>query len=822
MQKNSLLSYLPSLVAIIAVGLLASVFEHQSRVQAQHDVKSQVVDRADTLRARLQSQIDGGIHLSRGLASILSRTQDITQAEFSRIVSEIFTDLPEVVNIAWAPDMVITRVHPVKGNEQAIGLDFRTVPDQFDAVVKARDTGQIVLVGPVDLVQGGKGFIFRVPVYASGEDTVRFKGLLSLVFDMNAFLAKSGMSDPGIGIEVAMAVDHGRFGPVDMIHGPLDLATDTSIVEQVLVPGGNWTLFARPAGGWKAAQRPPLTDLLLLIVVCLLILVPMVTANALAVSRKATIQKMDTTARHLKGVMENVPGAYITYKMFPDGSQIIDFISDRCIEIWGLDRDTVMKEQTTIWDTINRDDLPGLQAEIDRAAKTLTPWHFKWRITTPAGEEKWLEGRGSLTAQPDGTMRRDSFVVDITEQHKRDEEFERQAELVRQAQKQESIGLMTGGVAHDFNNLLAVVRGSLELLRDDLEDEDVEDDDRLSLVATAIQAADRGSDLTKSMLSFARRARLNPEVVDLNEVVQETKAWAGRTLPATIDVRVDLAMLLPRIWVDRGSTASALLNLIVNARDALPKGGQLTISTALEKLDAQALKRHGDDIDPGAYVVLTISDSGEGISKANMDRIFEPFFSTKHPGKGSGLGLSMVQGFVKQSGGTIRVTSEPGKGTTFKLYFKALDGKKATSGRADGSRVSGPVPGLRILLAEDDEGVRTILTATLERLNHKVAAARNGDTALELFGKDPGFDLLITDIVMPGDLQGTDLAREIRQIDKTLPVIFLSGYARDADAIGGEVDPMEIRLMKPVRRKVLAEAIERALAARKARWGSVS
>ncbi len=815
MQKNRFLSYLPSLVAIIAVGLLAFIYHHQSRVNAAADIRSEVADKTDSLRTRLQSQIDGGIHLSRGVASILSRNPDMTQVEFSRVVSEIFTDLPEVINIAWAPDLILTRMHPVRGNEEALGLDYRTLPEQLDAVVKARDTGQIVLVGPVDLVQGGRGFIFRVPVYAPGEDTVLFKGILSLVFDMDAFLEKSGIADNGNGIEVAVAVDHGKFGPVEMMLGPLELVNDRPVTEQVLFPGGSWTIFARPSEGWAAAERPPFYDRLLLFVVGLLILVPLVMANALAVSRQETIRKMETSDRRLKRVMKNAPGAYVSFRMFEDGSQQIEYISDGCKALWGIDRKTIMADGQVLWDTVFPEDLAGFKEEIQRALHTKTPWHFKWRITTPQGEVKWLEGRGQLTALPDGTMRRDSFAVDITEQKQRDEDFERQAEMVRQAQKQESIGHMTGGVAHDFNNLLAVVRGSLELLRDDLEEEGVEDDDRLSLIATAIQAADRGAELTKSMLSFARRARLNPEVVDLNEVVKETEAWAGRTLPATIDLQVSLAPVLPKIWVDRGSTASAILNLIVNARDAMPRGGALKITTEQQQLDAQTLKRQGEAIDPGPYVVLTISDSGEGISEAIRERIFEPFFSTKHPGKGSGLGLSMVQGFVKQSGGTIRVTSEPGQGTVFKLYFKPHEGQRALSGRESGLRGDTPPAALRILLAEDDEGVRAVLTATLGRLGHSVRAAETGDAALELFRKDPAFDLLITDIVMPGALQGTDLAREIRQIDTALPVIFLSGYARDADAVGGDMDPTEIRLMKPVRRKVLAEAIERAMAARR-------
>ncbi|CUH67829.1 Blue-light-activated protein [Thalassovita gelatinovora] len=811
MSKHFPLNYLPSIIAVIAVGLLAFVFDVQSREFARQATRADVASETEVLRARLQSQIVGGLHLGQGLASYLSRSEELSQTEFSQFVSEIFSDLPEVINVAWAPDLVVIHVHPIKGNEKTIGLDYRNVPAQIDSVVKARDTGQVVLVGPVDLVQGGQGFIFRVPVYAPGEDSVLFKGMLSLVFDMDAFLNTTGVTDSDIA--TTMRIDTDDMGLDTVFFGPRDLLGDDPVTAQILVPGGSWSIYTRPAEGWKAAESPLFYNRLLMVFVAALILFPMVTANILAVSRQKTIREMEITDSRMKSVMKNVPGVYTSYCMFDDGRERLDFLTDGSKDIWGIEKEEALANSQLIWDRIDPDFRQELKEEIERARNTLTPWHFIWPVTTTKGERKWLEGHGQMTAMSDGIVRRDSFIADITEKKERDEEFTRQAEIVRQTQKQESIGLLTGGVAHDFNNLLAVVRGSLELLRDDIADENIEDDDRLNIIATAIQASDRGADLTKSMLSFARRARLIPEIIDLNDVVRETEAWAGRTLPATIDVQIDLQTSLPRIRVDRSSTASALLNLIVNARDAMTGGGTLVIQTALENLKAGELGSDGD-LTPGSYVVLSISDTGEGIPQTIIDRIFEPFFSTKHPGKGSGLGLSMVEGFIKQSGGTIRVTSTPGQGTTIKLYFKALDGNVSDLPSAQDPGLDTQPASLRILVAEDDDGVRAILEATLGRLGHRVQAQPSGDAALEAFRNDTGFDLLITDIVMPGKLQGTDLAHEVRQIDPGLPVIFLSGYARDAEVGGSELGVTDIRLMKPVRRKVLAEAIARAMAAK--------
>ena len=444
MSKPSPLNYLPSLVAIIAVVLLAFVFDFQSREFAGQATRADVVNETEVLRARLQSQIDGGLHLGRGLASHLSRSGEISQTEFSLFVSEIFSDLPEVINIAWAPDLIITRVHPVEGNEKAIGLDYRNVPAQLESVLNARDTGQVVLVGPVDLVQGGKGFIFRVPVYASGDETVQFKGVLSLVFDMGAFLDATGVTDPNSDISATIAVSTDDNASDNIFFGPPDLLNDHPVTAQILVPGDSWSIYTRPAMGWEVAESSLLYNRLLMLFVAALILFPMVTANILAVSRQKTIREMEITDARMKSVMKNVPGVYTSYIMFEDGSERLDFITDSCQGIWGVSKEIAMANSQLVWDMVDPEFRQELREEIERARNTLTPWHFIWPITAATGERKWLEGHGQMTAMPGGRVRRDSFITDITEKKEREKEFARQAEIVRQTQKQESIGLLTG------------------------------------------------------------------------------------------------------------------------------------------------------------------------------------------------------------------------------------------------------------------------------------------------------------------------------------------------------------------------------------------
>ena len=464
--------------------------------------------------------------------------------------------------------------------------------------------------------------------------------------------------------------------------------------------------------------------------------------------------------------------------------------------------------------SIASDIIDGLVHEDDRAAakanvtqmlkgETLTS---EFRHVMPDGETRYL--RKIFTPKIGGDAHGAQFEVvaqDVTEAHLLNEH-------VQQSQKMEAIGNLTGGIAHDFNNLLAIVLGNLELLEDALDEEKVNRDDMRRSVETATKAAMRGAELTQSMLAFARRAPLEPSEVDLNELVGNAGTWMGRTLPSIISLKTSLMDGLRWIRVDRVALETALLNLIVNARDVMPDGGKLTVETANVLIDDTYIHARHEDIEPGHYVLLAVSDTGAGVAPAIIDRIFDPFFTTKPVGKGSGLGLAMIQGFVKQSGGAVRVYSEAGVGTTFKLYFPAIVGTgtatKPPERLADGAARKG----LRILVAEDEPDVLNVVVAVLGRAGYDVVPAHSGDEAKAIFDADPGFDLLLTDIVMPGLLQGTTLSKVLREIEPALPVVFMSGYASEATVHGNGLRPTDIRLMKPVRRVDLLAAIERALA----------
>jgi signal transduction histidine kinase/CheY-like chemotaxis protein len=378
---------------------------------------------------------------------------------------------------------------------------------------------------------------------------------------------------------------------------------------------------------------------------------------------------------------------------------------------------------------------------------------------------------------------------------------------LQHTQKLDAIGQLTGGIAHDFNNLLAVILGNLELLEDK-----ITDFRQKELISNSIEATQHGAELTRNMLSFARQAPLQPTAVDLNQLVRNMKNWIERTLPSTISVETSLLAGLWPVKVDASSTESGLLNLILNARDAMGDGGNLTIETSNVRIDDDYVELRGEEIDPGRYVLLAVSDNGEGIAQENLAKIFEPFFTTKEVGDGSGLGLSMLEGFMKQSGGTVRVYSELGVGTTFKLYFAAsTDAAVPVPSSPAPLEKSGAEKNTTILLVEDNAQVLDAICTALQKTGYRVLTAISGDSAREIFEVEPGIDLLVTDIVMPGELQGTTLAKALRNLRPDLPVVFMSGYASEATVHGNGLRAQDIRLMKPVRREDLLRAVDKAL-----------
>jgi PAS domain S-box-containing protein len=374
----------------------------------------------------------------------------------------------------------------------------------------------------------------------------------------------------------------------------------------------------------------------------------------------------------------------------------------------------------------------------------------------------------------------------------RTQELHRNEEALRQSQKMEAVGQLTGGVAHDFNNLLQVIIGNLESLRRNLP----VDSGRLQRsVQNAMNGAKRAAALTQRLLAFARKQPLNPKPVDVNEMVGGMSELLHRALGEMVAIEVVRGAGLWRVEADPNELESAVLNLAVNARDAMPEGGRLTIETANAHIDEIYAASHAELI-PGQYVSISISDTGRGMDAQTVARAFEPFFTTKPVGKGTGLGLSQVYGFVKQSGGHVKIYSELGHGTTVRVYLPRLSGVAADSDPDEESTL--PEGNAEtILVLEDDDDVRTYSVDILRELGYRVLEAHDGPSALRLLERQARVDLLFSDVVLPGGMTGAEVAARAREIRPTLKVLFTTGYARNAIIHHGRLDKGVELITKP-------------------------
>jgi signal transduction histidine kinase/ActR/RegA family two-component response regulator len=373
-------------------------------------------------------------------------------------------------------------------------------------------------------------------------------------------------------------------------------------------------------------------------------------------------------------------------------------------------------------------------------------------------------------------------------------------EAFRQAQKMEAIGQLTGGIAHDFNNILTAIFGSLEMVLGS----DEADDMTRRLVGTALRSAGRGARLTQQLLAFSRRQVLQPKLVNLNDLLLEMRVLIQRAVGEAVEIGYALAGELPACLIDPAQFETAVLNLIINARDAMPAGGALHIETRAAKFAADT-----NDLPRGDYVVLSVSDNGAGMPPEVLARAFEPFFTTKEVGKGSGLGLSMVYGFAKQSAGTVHISSTSGAGTTVRIYLPAL---RSAADEPEHERETAVVVGGSgtILMVEDNNEVRLATMEVLQALGYNVVAAKDGKAALDIIRSNRTIDLVLTDLVMPGGMSGIDLAREVRELGAELPVLLMSGYSPTA-GLGADLDCGFIA--KPFRPAELGKAIDDLLRA---------
>lgn len=498
-------------------------------------------------------------------------------------------------------------------------------------------------------------------------------------------------------------------------------------------------------------------------------------------------------AAELAAVLDSVPDAMVT----TDGNRMILSANSALTRIFGYMAEDVIGQSAVM--------LYASDADAEAVAKAWTNWEiheYKSAIIVNCrrNDDTVFSAMvlGNVVRSASGEIiKRVGLIRDITDQLMRDR-------ALQQAQKMETVGELAGGVAHDFNNLLTIIVGNLELLEPGLTDGTAKDAlDRIQ------RAAANGADLTQRLLAFSRQQQLDPERVEINHLVIRTSELLRRSIGEHITLAVTLAPELWPVLADPAQIETSLTNLALNARDAMPNGGNLMIETQNVQIDAE----HGPvslEVKPGPYVALSITDTGEGIPSEIRSRIFEPFFTTKGKSGGTGLGLAMVFGFIKQSGGHITVSSEVGKGTTFTLYLpRANDAEQIAAQHTGKAAQNAPFAGL-ILLVEDDEDIRQLNVIRLQHLGFDVVEAENGAVALDLLRAGLRPNIIFSDVIMPGGISGQALGKQAKAFDPSIRILLTSGYSEEIVDAGIEDEAHKI-LRKPYKIAQLADALREVL-----------
>lgn len=504
----------------------------------------------------------------------------------------------------------------------------------------------------------------------------------------------------------------------------------------------------------------------------------------------------DSEERFALAVLGSSVGIYDRQNL--DSSDL--YWSDQFYKLIGYEPGEIDPSLDTFLALLHPEDKVQFSVQRQRHLHTQEPLRIELRLKHKTQGYRWYLSTGQAVWGENGDARRISgSIMDIND-------LKQAQEAVQRSQRMEAVGQLTGGIAHDFNNLLAVIMGNMELL-----EETPNHPHRLEFIKSALRSAHRGAELTHQLLAFGRQTLLKPTRLNLNDIIAGMDDLLRRTIPESIEIEIVLKEGLEDFEIDPGQMENALLNLVINARDGMPQGGKLSIETTNITLTRPQTLSLDEKLETGQYVMVAITDTGVGIPANVLHKVFEPFFTTKKTGEGSGLGLSMVHGFVKQSGGTIRIYSEVGIGTTVILYFQAakdadevaldtLQAEKIASGHNE-----------RILVVEDEEDVRRIVVMQLQSLGYNVSEAKDGADAISILASEPPFDLLLSDIVMPGDLQGPDVALAARNINPHQKVIFMSGYPNQQAIDGKGLRADDVQLMKPVSRNDLAIALRKAL-----------
>ena len=768
---------------LVFLGLYIDSLNSHAKKQ---ELRSSLLNQVSAVRAQLEGNINTNAVLVKGLVVAISIEPNMSQERFVALSSPLLSGHSQIRHIAAAPDLVISYMNPVVGNEAAIGLDYRTIPEQFETVEHARETGNLIMAGPINLVQGGRGFIARIPVFIDDEtgNNKKFWGIISSVIDIEKFFSASGLYNINLDFDMAIRGDDNIGHHGGMIFGDEKLFSSDPVLTEITLPHGRWQLAAVPKGGWSLNTDSVSTYRINLFVIGLVILV------SLFVLGRSIVKRRESETR-LRLLFKLSPVG-IALNSYDTGSFIE--VNNAFLEQTGYTSDEFSK--LSYWDITPGKYKEDEAVQLEALEQTGQYGPYEKEYIRKDGSYFPVLLNGMIIHDSSGNKMIWSFIEDMSKR--------KQAEKsLRRFQKMEAVGQLTGGIAHDFNNILAIVLGNVDLLKYNLPKESDKAHKRIDSI---IEAAQRAVDLTKQLLSFSRKKSSKQDVTNINNLVDKMENLIARSITPEIDVSIQLEDELWLTKIDQGDFEDAVLNLSLNARDAMAGHGHLIISTRNVTLD-ETFCEIISNARPGDYIELAVSDTGEGISAEQLDHIFEPFYTTKEEGKGTGLGLAMVYGFVQRSKGFIDAHSEVGVGTTIKLYLPRFEGKEKLPTERDADKDAQLPRGTETLLIVDDEAALLELAKTLlEGMGYRVFTAANGKQAIEKLRQETSIDLLFSDVVMPGGINGYELVEQATAEFPKLKVLLTSGYTGKVagNSQAGKTDLNVSLLNKPYSQSDLA------------------
>lgn len=516
----------------------------------------------------------------------------------------------------------------------------------------------------------------------------------------------------------------------------------------------------------------------------------------------AKSRRLATADSLIADTSQSIPGIIMRFESAQNGQFRAQYVSDMSEDILEIRAADILEDMSRFWSLVHEDDAPFLRTSLQSAGDDLIPWMQKWRIVTPSKQVKWLQARGMPKQLKNGSVLWNAVVLEITELVTAQDELSKAQETVAFSKRLDSVGRLTAGIAHEFNNLMAVVMGNVELV---LENDQVADKDARRMLNDALTALRRGARQTSDLLKFGRKARLHPEVTTLNKAVENLQPMLGSLLNEQISINY---LLETNPWctrLDVSQLESAIINIVLNSRDALLEGGTIQIQTENRKIETSETRAEFN----GDYVVLTVSDDGIGMSDEVKSKAIDPYFTTKPIGQGTGLGLSAVHGFVNQTAGELKLDSSVGSGTTVQLWFPRADFSQSDHKPSFQEQSAAALSDTAdtVLLVEDNSDVRTTLKRQLLSLGYRVQTCGDGQSALNLLRGDPSIKVVLSDIVMPGAIQGDQLADLAKKEGISTPFVLITGYG-DFEGMQDVKHPV---LNKPTSTKELAAALRMIL-----------